>query len=306
MRANRIWQWVLALTGIALGAWLAIELAAKSAPVGEYVLLFGILLALLVSAGFSLFFTRSSGLRIQRLEKFSRRVAGGDFRPLTPDNYTDELAMLARAMNETALRLAQTIRSLTEEHGRTAAILESMAEGVAVVGADERVVYSNAAFAQILGSGTNAGGISGGPNGDAIPGRSAGQGLRLVELVRQTELLGVVKKALTSEQRVESEVTVGTVRVRTFAVTVAPVRASEEGGTAIGAVLVLHDISELRRLERVRQDFVAMCRMNSSAAHCDSRISGNFAGRCAGRCGSSRAVRGNYSGARRTIDAADG
>ncbi len=234
----------------------------KAPPSANTFCCFGILFALLISAGFSLFFTRASGLRIQRLEKFSRRVAGGDFRPLTPDNYTDELATLGRAMNETALRLAQTIRSLTEEHGRTAAILESMAEGVAVVGADERVVYSNAAFAQILGSGTNAGGstlvgVNGGQSGDGIPGRPAGQGRRLVELVRQTELLGVVKKALTSEQRVESEVTVGTVRVRTFAVTAAPVRASEEGGTAIGAVLVLHDISELRRLERVRQDFVA-------------------------------------------------
>jgi len=262
VRANRIWQWVLALTGLALGAWLAVELAARNASASEYFWLFGILFALLLSAGFSLFFTRSSGLRIQRLEKFSRRVAGGDFRPLTPDNYNDELAMLGRAMNETALRLAQTIRSLTEEHGRTAAILESMAEGVAVVGSDERVVYSNAAFAQILGSGTtvagtNVAGTNGVPGGDGIPGRSAGQGRRLVELVRQTELLGVVKKALTSEERVESEVTVGTVRVRTFAVTAAPVRASEEGGTAIGAVLVLHDISELRRLERVRQDFVA-------------------------------------------------
>jgi two-component system, OmpR family, phosphate regulon sensor histidine kinase PhoR len=267
VRANRIWQWVLALAGLALGAWLTVELVAHSASGGEYFLLFVILSVVLVSAGLSLFFTRSSGLRIQRLEKFSRRVAGGDFRPLTPENYNDELAMLARAMNETALRLAQTIRSLTEEHGRTAAILESMAEGVAVVGADERVVYSNAAFAQILGSGTTAGGANalgtnvGGPNGaqggDGISGRPVGPGPRLVELVRQTELLGVVKKALTSEERVESEVTVGTVRVRTFAVTAAPVRASEEGGTAIGAVLVLHDISELRRLERVRQDFVA-------------------------------------------------
>jgi two-component system phosphate regulon sensor histidine kinase PhoR len=256
VRANRIWQWVLALTGVALAAWVASELAAKAAPVGEFIGLLGIFFALIVSAVFSLVSTRSSGLRIQRLEKFSRRVAGGDFRPLAPDNYTDELAMLARAMNETALRLAQTIRSLTEEHGRTAAILESMAEGVAVVGADERVVYSNAAFAQILGSGSNAG-VNGAQGGEGIPGRSAGQGRRLVELVRQTELLGVVKKALTSEQRVESEVTVGTVRVRTFAVTAAPIRASEEGGTAIGAVLVLHDISELRRLERVRQDFVA-------------------------------------------------
>jgi two-component system, OmpR family, phosphate regulon sensor histidine kinase PhoR len=257
VRANRIWQWVLALTGLALGAWLAVELAGHNAPSSEYIFLFLILIALLISAGFSLFFTRSSGLRIQRLEKFSRRVAGGDFRPLTPDNSNDEIALLTRAMNETALRLAQTIRSLTEEHGRTAAILESMAEGVAVVGADERVVYSNAAFAQILGSGTNVAGPNGVQGGDGILGRSAGQGRRLVELVRQTELLGVVKKALSSEQRVESEVTVGTVRVRTFAVTAAPVRASEVGGTAIGAVLVLHDISELRRLERVRQDFVA-------------------------------------------------
>ena len=156
MRANRIWQWVLALAGLSLGAWLAVELATNSASGSTYFLLFVILLVLLVSAAFSLFFTRSSGLRIQRLEKFSRRVAGGDFRPLAPDNDNDELATLGRAMNETALRLAQTIRSLTEEHGRTAAILESMAEGVAVVGSDERVVYSNAAFAQILGSGTTA------------------------------------------------------------------------------------------------------------------------------------------------------
>jgi len=262
VRANRIWQWVLALTGVALAAWLAVELAAKNAPSGEYIWLFGILFALIVSAVFSLASTRASGLRIQRLEKFSRRVAGGDFRPLIPDNSNDELAMLGRAMNETALRLAQTIRSLTEEHGRTAAILESMAEGVAVVGSDERVVYSNAAFAQILGSGTTAAGTNiagsnGVQGGDGSLGRPVGPGPRLVELVRQTELLGVVKQALTSEERVESEVTVGTVRVRTFAVTAAPVRASEEGGTAIGAVLVLHDISELRRLERVRQDFVA-------------------------------------------------
>ena len=79
----------------------------------------------------------------------------------------------------------------------------------------------------------------------------------LVELVRQSELLGLVKRALAERQRVESEVTVGTLRPRTFAVTAAPVRGGEASGEPIGAVLVLHDISELRRLERVRQDFVA-------------------------------------------------
>ncbi len=260
VRANRIWQWGLALTGLSLGAWLTVELAAKDTPTIEYFWLFGILCALLLSAICSVVFTRSSGNRIQRLEKFSRRVAAGDFRPLPPEDYNDEPAMLARAMNDTALRLAQT--RFVYVDGRTRGgrrrILESMAEGVAVVGSDERVVYSNAAFAQILGSGSNVATGNGVPASEGVPGRAAGQGRMLVELVRQTELLGVVKKALTSEERVESEVTVGTVRVRTFAVTAAPVRASEKKvGTAIGAVLVLHDISELRRLERVRQDFVA-------------------------------------------------
>jgi len=66
-------------------------------------------------------------------------------------------------------------------------------------------------------------------------------------------LLAVSKKVLAEHEQVSSEVVVGTVRPRSFAVTAAPVRATGPSG----AVLVLHDISELRRLERVRQDFVA-------------------------------------------------
>lgn len=160
-------------------------------------------------------------------------------------------------MNETATRLAQTIRSLTDEHSRTAAILESMAEGVAVVGVDERVVFSNAAFAQIIGWNKDTGASGAPAPGQSFFAHAPGQGRMLVELVRQSELLGLVKRALNERQRVESEVTVGTVRPRTFAVTAAPVRGGEASGEPIGAVLVLHDISELRRLERVRQDFVA-------------------------------------------------
>jgi two-component system phosphate regulon sensor histidine kinase PhoR len=250
VRANFIWQWLLAFVGLVLAGCLAAELLADGAPRREFIWLAGTILTLFLSAIVGLLFSQSFGRRIRRLEKFSRRVAAGDFRALPPETYNDELAALARAMNETATRLAQTIRSLTEEHSRTAAMLESMAEGVAVVGVDERVVFSNAAFAQIIGWGTST-----------LPGASAatgpGQGRMLVEMVRQSQLLALVKKALAERQRVESEVTVGTVRPRSFAVTAAPVRGGEASGEPIGAVLVLHDISELRRLERVRQDFVA-------------------------------------------------
>jgi two-component system phosphate regulon sensor histidine kinase PhoR len=74
-----------------------------------------------------------------------------------------------------------------------------------------------------------------------------------VEVVRQTELLEAVRQVLHGEPRVQSEIVTGTLRQHHFAITVAAVRA----GDTTGAVVVLHDITELRRLERVRRDFVA-------------------------------------------------
>jgi len=62
-----------------------------------------------------------------------------------------------------------------------------------------------------------------------------------------------VRKVLAGEQRVESEIVTGTLRQHFFAATVAAVRTTQ----ANGAVVVLHDITDLRKLERIRRDFVA-------------------------------------------------
>lgn len=194
------------------------------------------LLLLLLAGSGALLVSRGVSNRIRRLEDFSHRVARGDFSPLEMESGGDELDALARAFNETATRLAESIRVLTDERNRSAAILSSMVEGVAVISPQERVVFSNRAFSQILGL-------------DGIP----IEGRPLVEVVRQSDLLAVIKKALREHEQVSSEIVVGTVRLRSFAVTAAPVLTT--GSSA--AVLVLHDISELRRLERVRQDFVA-------------------------------------------------
>ena len=64
----------------------------------------------------------------------------------------------------------------------------------------------------------------------------------------------MIQKVLTVDRAIHGEVVVGSIRTRSFAVTAAPVR-SEKSTT--GAVLVLHDISEIRRLERARRDFIA-------------------------------------------------
>jgi two-component system phosphate regulon sensor histidine kinase PhoR len=251
VRTNLLWQWILALGGLLLVVLLGLSLAsARGVSEWEFLGLAGIGCALFLMAFLSSLSSESYRSRVRWLVEVCRRVAAGDFPPVEPDSHNDELAALSRALSETSDRLKQTIASLRAGQSRTAAILDSMAEGVAVVGADERVVFSNAAFAQILGLEEAE--------------LSASKGLMLVEFVRQSELLVLVKKALAERRRVENDVTVGTLRPRTFAVTAAPVEAArtetKDGNASretLGAVLVLHDISELRRLERVRRDFVA-------------------------------------------------
>ena len=194
------------------------------------------LLIYLCAGAVAMVMSRAYASRIERLREFSRRVAEGDFRPLPPDGSGDSLEALGASLNQTASRLDRTIRTLTEERNLSAAILGSMVEGVAVVNAGERLAFANPGFAAILGL-------------DVPP----VAGSSLLEVVRQTELIGAVRRVLAGEPRVEAEIVTGTLRQHYFAATVASVRAGETSG----AVIVLHDITDLRKLERIRRDFVA-------------------------------------------------
>src|SRR6266481_7713363 len=143
---------------------------------------------LLVTGIASLLISRSFSGRVERLQMFSRRVAEGDFRRIEADRTGDTLDALAISMNQTAARLDRTIRTLTEERNLSSAILGSMVEGVAVVNASERLLFSNRGFAEILEL--------------DVPPQS---GSALVEVVRQTELIEAVRKVLAGAPRVEAE-----------------------------------------------------------------------------------------------------
>jgi two-component system phosphate regulon sensor histidine kinase PhoR len=201
------------------------------------------LVVLLLGGMFSLVYFRLFAARIERLKDFSRRVAEGDFRPLPDDGPRDEIADLSEALNETAAWMDRTIRSLSGERNRSSAILRSMVEGVAVIDAQGKLVFCNRAFSEIW-------------NLDS----TAVEGRPVIEAVRNSDLLGLIRRALQGEEGLRSEIAMGIVQQRSFSVTATPVIALEgalAGDRPSGAVVVLHDVSELRRLERVRHDFVA-------------------------------------------------
>jgi two-component system, OmpR family, phosphate regulon sensor histidine kinase PhoR len=237
---------------------VALPLAQIDVALGEFRkrLLVASLVILILGSVVSFAVSREFAARVDRLKDFSRRVAEGDFRPLPAEPPRDELDDLAGALSETAARMDRTIHSLSGERNRSSAILRSMVEGVAVIDAQEKLVFSNRAFSEILNLDTSA-----------IEGRP------VIEVVRNSDLLELIRRVLRGEEGVRGDIAMGIVQQRSFSVTAAPVRvleAAQPGGSpgipaaetpaaaeTPGAVVVLHDLTELRRLERVRQDFVA-------------------------------------------------
>lgn len=143
----------------------------------------------------------------------------------------DEIGGLAGTLHRLATDLGRAVSSLAAERDRFAAVLEAMVEGVIGLDGDGRVIFVNAGARALLGAPTDAVGRS------------------LMELARVP--------ALEEAARVARGGAVAAVEVeiygpspRTLLVRAAPVRAG-------GAVIVLHDVTDVRRLERVRRDFVA-------------------------------------------------
>jgi two-component system, OmpR family, phosphate regulon sensor histidine kinase PhoR len=144
-------------------------------------------------------------------------------------------ARAAAAMSQTSARVSE----LEADRARMAAILSGMVEGVLVVDGDGRLRLVNDAARHMLNL------------EDHLLGR------HYVEAVRQPGVVQQLGAALNGEHRRPIEVPLdrgsgATAGPRIFRAQATP--ASAEGG---GAVLVLHDISDLRRVDRVRRDFVA-------------------------------------------------
>lgn len=148
----------------------------------------------------------------------------------------DEFSAIARSLNDVGQRLAQRESQLRSTSQTQATVLEGMTESVIAVDRAEHIMFANASAGRILGF-----------NADRV------EGLTLLEAVRSHELRDVARKALRSRQLSSGEIAWRGKSQRTFDVLAAPL----PGDPTPGVVLVLRDVSGLKRLERIRQQFIA-------------------------------------------------
>lgn len=175
--------------------------------------------------------TRTMVRPVEELTRTADALAEGKLDARTRSQREDELGRLGRALDRMADQLGERIARLRSEEARLTATLEGMVEGVFVTDARGRIVRTNRAFERLA---------------PTAPG-----GRTVVEAIRSAELHEAVGRALAGEaSSVELEAHVGG-EVRALSAQVAPL--PEKGGV----VAVLHDVTDLKRADRVRRDFVA-------------------------------------------------
>jgi two-component system phosphate regulon sensor histidine kinase PhoR len=186
-------------------------------------------LALLLGLGVTRAVTRPIVAMTRRAEALPTGVAGDGL----PSERQDEIGRLADALERTDARLSDRLARLERERTELAAILGSMVEGVVALDADEQIVHLNEAAIRLL----------------KLPADTT-RGDRIWEVVRSQPVLTALRRVAGGEGALHPGRAGVELDGRFLELHTAPTH----GG---GAVLVVHDLTELKRLEAVRRDFVA-------------------------------------------------
>jgi two-component system phosphate regulon sensor histidine kinase PhoR len=191
----------------------------------------GLIVALALSWAASVLLNR----RIRSVAAAAARYRAGDFSRPARDRGRDEITVVANALDETSRAMQAKLDDMARDRAHTDAILGGMAEGVLLVNAQGRLVQTNPAGRAML----------------RLP--EAAAQTHYLELVRQPDIAALLARALNGErpEPVEGELDSGSRRI--FVADAVPVETARGGG----AVLVLRDITDLRRADQVRRDFVA-------------------------------------------------
>jgi two-component system, OmpR family, phosphate regulon sensor histidine kinase PhoR len=201
-------------------------------------MLVSVLALLPVAALLSFAISRRISRPIAAMRRAADAYARGDLDQRVPSPDIVEFEVLARTLNGMAAALKEKLRTIGLLLDEQKAIFASMSEGLIVIDPGEHVQELNEAAARMIGVGA-----------------AAARGRTIQEVLRHPALQALVTRLLSEGRSSEEHIVVHGPPELSLQARVTPLRAS--GGEALGALVVLMDITRLRKLETTQRDFVA-------------------------------------------------
>jgi two-component system phosphate regulon sensor histidine kinase PhoR len=196
-------------------------------------------IALVVALGIGLFVAGRVTRPVVEMQAVARQMSEGNFEARASVRSPDEIGTLGRSLNVMAGNLREKIGDLERERAKATAVLDAMVEGVIATDGHDHIILINERARALFGLG-----------------RARAERRPLLEVIRNVDLYDVLGESrLAADGTVVSrEIKLSDPSGRVLQVHAVPLRFTGETG---GVVMVLGDITELRRLEQVRTEFVA-------------------------------------------------
>jgi two-component system phosphate regulon sensor histidine kinase PhoR len=193
-------------------------------------LLAGSILAFLAAMIVAALYAHNLSKRLQRIVGFAAKVAEGDLSARLDEHSQDEVGAVAHSLDATAKTLQQNFEALQTSRDQLETLLNSMQEAVLAVDRDGRVQWANRRMEKLLPAGVRL-------------------HASVVETIRDPNFLATIETALR-QRTLATNRAISIAPGKIFNVTAAPM----SGGRAVA---VLHDMSDVERVEKTRRDFIA-------------------------------------------------
>jgi two-component system phosphate regulon sensor histidine kinase PhoR len=185
-------------------------------------------LTTLLALGIAFFLSRSVSRPLREVIDASSRVAAGDFDVAVSARRSGEFKRFALSFNAMTSRIKAMFEEIRVQNEEIQSILAAIQDGLALLDMDGRILLANASFRRLAG-------------------QEAPEGRHIWEVVRSSSAAELVRLAREGGEDVSGEISIGD---RTFFGRVSRLEAAER------LVVSLHDVTELRALEKTKRDFV--------------------------------------------------
>ena len=193
-------------------------------------------LALLTALFLSYILSNFTSRSLRTMASIASRIGKGEGGLRVPVESRDELGELAMIMNDMSVRIEGQLARISAERNRLDTILRGMGEGLMVTDAKGIITLVNPAFRELFEMGAEV------------------EGKPLIEITRHPDLHNAYKLIIAGKSERHEEITLGSKAEKSILTHWVPLL---DGNRLQGMVAVFHDISNIKRLEKIRRDFVA-------------------------------------------------
>jgi two-component system phosphate regulon sensor histidine kinase PhoR len=203
----------------------------------EYSLAIAFVLCIVLIGILNIFVSRRLSQPVEEVTRAAAEISKGNFDVKAPPRAKGELGALGDSINVMASEIKKRVHEITQEKETLNTILRGMSDGVMVVDAQGKIILINEVLEELLQKSLTA------------------IGKTPVEVIRNAELQDGFTEVLEKGQTFNMELSIATREAdKIFDITIVRLMPQDK---AEGAVAVFHDITDLKRIEKIRKDFVA-------------------------------------------------